>query len=42
MGLNPLNPGNGTETAAVTGASGSGACLNPLNPGNGTETYHSI
>ena len=36
--LNPLNPGNGTETYnySVLGITGYG--LNPLNPGNGTET----
>ena len=38
-GLNPLNPGNGTETVNKLTAAEFGIYrLNPLNPGNGTET----
>ena len=37
--LNPLNPGNGTETfLTIAGITKTIASLNPLNPGNGTET----
>ena len=37
-GLNPLNPGNGTETFTDRGELVHESGLNPLNPGNGTET----
>ena len=39
QGLNPLNPGNGTETIPFRlELIESDRGLNPLNPGNGTET----